>query len=247
MQTLIDQKQQQLITLIDESFLKELFEVEVYVPQLKEKIIAGCKWAFVMKERFTEEGYPKKATQPASYDIDSEEYSDSHTVAFFNMTQIIEAEKLIKKFEKKFVASSMFKDIIYEKTVDMFSTVKLDDVEVDVKTKKITFKHTYLDEFFQYFTPVLTVPPCQDIFDIQDDTPKWLWEMITKYEEWTWKMQKQLGVTEGYIQIGGYSSLAQTEPQYYIAQVNNDVGDAGSVVIEYSHEQDKIEGYVDMY
>lgn len=242
MQSLIIQKQQEFISLLNEACLKELFEVEVYVPQLKEKILKASKWAFGMKDSNPTHGYPQYSTTPIS------SYEDRKAkVAQINMSQIFEAEKFINSFQKEFVSSPMFNDIVYKETLNAFSTIYLDDVDVEVKTKVNVYDKLYLDEFFKNFTPILTLPPCEEIFDIEDNTPEWLWEIITAYEEWTWKMRKILHIEDCYMQIGGHCCLVQSAPQHYIGQVNNDVGDAGSVAIEYSETTGKIEGYVDMY
>lgn len=85
------------------------------------------------------------------------------------------------------------------------------------------------------FAPRLTIPEVEvlfpDLWESSQTHNTWLWHRIELYEAW----QEQVCPgrrRDDYIQVGGWASFVQDGDQgRYVAQVNNDIGDAGSVYL----------------
>lgn len=72
----------------------------------------------------------------------------------------------------------------------------------------------------------------------------WVLPYMDAYDEWRHEVMRELH--DYYIQIGGHGRWVQNNYNgTYVAQVNNDIGDAGSVFI--MANEGNIEGYVDMH
>ena len=84
------------------------------------------------------------------------------------------------------------------------------------------------------FVPRLTIPDAEVLFpglwESSQTRNTWLWHRIKLYEDW----QEQFCPSRrhDYIQIGGWALFVQLGDQsQHIAQVNNDIGDSGSVYL----------------
>jgi len=98
-----------------------------------------------------------------------------------------------------------------------------------------------LGDILELFELRLTMPDVDTVFP---EIHEWMWDYIDQYEQvqWDWTQLSKTH-TQAYVQIGGHASWAQGGfSDDFIAQVNNDVGDAGSVYIHSSFK-----AYVQMH
>ena len=94
----------------------------------------------------------------------------------------------------------------------------------------------------------LTLPSPFILFDSEEEgVEDWQWEYISAYEEWQFQMQEKLCIgLRPYIQVGGWPSYIQSgEDSEFIAQINCEIGDAGSVYL--TTDGTLLEGFVQMF
>ena len=133
--------------------------------------------------------------------------------------------------------------IIKNKSFSVFLDYEDSDVliEESEKTKDIKEKDLII---------AITLPDSGIIFSDYidghwfEDKNQWIIEYMDKYEEVKHKMMQKL--YNYFVQIGGHGRWIQNDYNVsYVAQLNMDIGDCGSIFIE--ARDGEIKGYVDMY
>ena len=87
--------------------------------------------------------------------------------------------------------------------------------------------------------PVL--PPVGELIDLDsiDLKDSYMWQIIDSYEEWKWALEART-IKNRFIQIGGWPYWIQDgEDEKFVARINNEWGDGGSVYLcynKYSHK-----------
>lgn len=220
-----------MIAKIEETISGELQEMVIMFPNLKEKIVQNMLWGIFSKE-FIYSGSEKEKSR---YDY----------VTHFSYKIIELAENELKKSGENFVKffDDKVKDIIKTKSFSVFLDYEDSDVlmEESEKTKDIKEQDLII---------AITLPDSGVVFEDYieghwfEDKNQWIIEYMDKYDHVKHELMQKL--YNYFVQIGGHGRWIQNDYNgSYVAQLNMDIGDCGSIFIE-ARDGD-IKGYVDMY
>lgn len=234
------QNQEKMLKAISDGLEKKLELTIVLVPDLKERLMKGLRWSFFLDEEIN---LPLNTKLTATNN--KRDFSPLVTI---DGNEVLEAFSEIKKHD--LLQVDMFihevENGIKDKVVEI--SLNYEDCETLVSSKKSTVAKVNTEEFFKYFDLYLTLPSVDEIFEGYnlDSLSKIQLEAMDEFEHWRWEVGNEVHAYP-YLQIGGNGHWIQGDySDSYFAQVNNDIGDAGSVYIVYSDDGD-FQSWVDMY
>lgn len=222
---------EEMITKIESSMEVELKDMVMMFPDLKEKIIKNMLWGIFSKEFI----YSGKEKENGRYDY----------VTNFSYKIIELAENELKKSGETVVKffDDKVKDIIKNKSVSVFLDYKDSDVLIEDSEKTKDIKE-------QDLIIAITLPDSGVVFEDYieghwfEDKNQWIIEYMDKYDHVKHELMQKF--YNYFVQIGGHGRWIQNDYNgSYVAQLNMDIGDCGSIFIEARDEE--IKGYVDMY
>lgn len=243
----IKQHEQEFFTKIERAMQEQLADCLMIMPDLKERIIKGLRWAL-----FSRDGKqsPSEAVlsqiQTKTKWKESEGMYEPDALLKVSGPEVLAVEDFI--VSQGLHVAPIFTQSVKQKLQgkDVFVTFEYEDLDTQVVAKPAHTHSVNLKPFLQAFELRLTLPDVDEIFGFADlrEIQDWQFEYIDAYEEWKWQVEHQ-GHRHPYIQIGGHGHWIQgSYDDCYIAQVNNDVGDCGSVYIMVEEE---FKGWVDMH
>jgi hypothetical protein len=234
------QNQEKMLSAISEGLENKLELTMVLVPDLKERLLRGLRWSFFLSEEIN---LPTQTKLTASNN--KRDFSPLITI---DGNEVLESFSEIKKHD--LLQVGMFipevESGIKNKIVEI--SLSYEDCETLVLSKVSSAKNVNVEEFFKYFELQLTLPGVDEVFDGYnlDSLSKIQLEAMDEFEHWRWDVGNKVHAYP-YLQIGGNGHWIQGDySDSYFAQVNNDIGDAGSVYILYSDDGD-FQSWVDMY
>lgn len=214
------------------------------IDALEEKIIAGMRWALLLRN---EDGGLKKGQTRINWDA-QREYYDKQDLLQVSCAEIFQLQQELKGsiFELP-IFSPMIEKYLKDKTISLDFKYQGLQTDIHIKDEQAL---SCVDDLLVDYKLQLTLPDYDTIFpDCESlmDIPQWMLEYIDTYETFAWDVRQMFQRVEPYVQIGGYGKWIQgSYSDTYIAQVNNDVGDAGSVFLCCS-ELGKFDAWVDMH
>lgn len=126
--------------------------------------------------------------------------------------------------------------------------VDYEDCDVEIKVKAVDGSFTINPSV--PLALALTYPDSDVVFNelvdgwVGDPQNKWVYDHMDVYDRWTRDVMSR--AYSLYYQVGGYGRLIQDSHGYdYIAQINNNIGDCGSVFV--IADERGISGHVEMY
>lgn len=253
-------KQQDIISsLINEAVSSTLSECLFYFPDMHGNILTNLRWGFFLTDSAKKSLFtcnPQKtstSTFPCFVDLNEEKTF----IGQLNFAQIFKAENYIQEIlaEDSIATHTVFDSKTYhiacEKLAQIF--INFTDYTSCIESNQLENKlisSSELDSFFQAFEPRLMLPPASIAlgFTDYDNLCDSQCDCADIYQKWQWEIQKKLSIDSHstYMQIGGYSNCIQSDPDNYIGQINNDIGDGGSVVVYIDNNTMAIKGYIDM-
>lgn len=215
------------------------------VEQMQEKIMAGLKWGLFLRDDLSTSLEALLSTKK-KWSTEKNQRSDWYDLIQINFDEIFLVQKAITK-DSSIIDAPVFSFLIADKLKSRQLSIEFEYEDLNTKNiETISQTKATVDDILDIFQLRLTLPDFDAIFDYLDSIPNWMFEHITPYEEWSWSMRDRMG-DRAYIQIGGNGQWIQGSfPESYIGQVNNDVGDAGSVFISLD-ENNKFTSWVDMH
>lgn len=242
--TEITEHQEKMLAVIHSACEDKLEMCGYVVDDLEKKIIAGMRWALVLRKS---DEKSKKTQTCISWD-EQREYCDKQDLLQVSCAEIFQLQDELKGqiFDLP-IFSPVIKKYLKDKTISLDFEYEGLQTEIYIKTEKSS---SSVDDLLVDYRLQLTLPEYDTIFpDCGNimDIPQWMLEHVDTYETFTWDVRQLFQRIDPYVQIGGYGRWIQgSYSDTYIAQVNNDVGDAGSVFLCCS-EEGKIDAWVDMH
>jgi hypothetical protein len=236
--------QEFILSAIDKALEDELLSVSWEVENLKEKIINGLRWGLFLRPKVEEVPQLRTTTK-----LSKGSFHDDAPIVRINFQEILALEKSLAdwgvkqfpifspKIDKSILKGEISVDLDYEdcKTETCVSA----DSPEGIKPEKL----------LEFYELRLTLPGVFEAFGLDEDydIPKWQYDSFDAYEKWKWSVEA--GRRDYYLQIGGHGAWIQgSYTDTYIAQVNNDIGDAGAVFINVSESKiEKFSAWVDMH
>lgn len=228
---------------IDADSVGKLGPILDVMPNFAEIVKENMLWGLFAKE----DVYSLSKSLSKNHEFVAKGYFSN--VFNFDYKLIEEAKAQIK--EKFNIETPMFFAPEVEASIlgkQIAASVDYEDCDVKVvalHTEQNCFNETYVE---MIVSP--TLPDSEVVFkslingSYFEPANTWVLPYMDAYDEWKHEVMRELH--DYYIQIGGHGRWIQHDYNgTYIAQVNNDIGDAGSVFI--TVHEDNIEGYVDMH
>jgi hypothetical protein len=217
-----------------------LEELSLYMPDFREKIIASIRpGIFMRKHDFSLKDILKWDEQSLA------ELDFSWFQSIAELKQVSDIEMIHGTLFSSKVQASGFAQSRVVVTLDW------DDYSYDMaKVKTVTqFKHEHAQA--DLWDVRLMLAPPHIILDLDgygDNVQEWQWSLIDSYEKFVHQVSQQLNTgLRAYIQVGGWANYIQDgDEDDFIAQINCEVGDAGSVYVGLDH-QGKLESFVQMF
>lgn len=228
---------------LDGASLAKLAPIVEVLPNFTEIVKENMLWGIFSKEDIF------SLPQKLSKDHPFKPRGDYNNI--FNLSyEFIEQAKAQVK-EKFSIENPMFFVPEVEATIigkQISANVEYEDC--DVKVNNLLDSQTYFNKNEVEVIIAPTLPDCYVVFgalingNCFEPTNTWVLPYMDSYEEWRREVMHEL--YNYYIQIGGHGRWIQNDYNgTYIAQVNNDIGDGGSIFIMASNGD--IQGYVDMH
>ena len=232
------------LNIISEAVTSSLFECNTLTSDLQQKIVSGLRWGLFMKEGVSSDAKEKiKTTTVVKFDSQG----DMRPLIQIDFKEIDKIQKMIKQ-DTSLIDADIFSPQIQQFLTDKSIKVlfSYEDIAAQVITSSSSKKSATVDDIMEVFDLRLTLPEYDAVFgDIYLYSKKRL-QIVDIYEKWKWTIEKAWG-KESYVQIGGHGSWIQRQyTDTYISQVNNHVGDSGSVFI-CCDLIGKFDAWVDMY
>lgn len=224
---------EEMIEKIDKGLKNELEDLVLVFPTIREKIIENLLWGIFSKNK------------PFKTEEKTKGYYENFALLSYDIIEIAKQKlKTVGEEESQFFAplvDSHFKEN------DFLVSINYEDCEI--KIDKISKVSKSISEDYRAII-ASTLPDSGVVFDtlikgnIYDEANRWSLEYLDKYDSWKHEVMENL---YDYLwQIGGHGRWIQSDyNETYLAQVNIEIGDAGSVYLEYSN--DKITGGIDMF
>lgn len=222
---------QDTIEKIQAGIEKELQDIVLIFPDLKEKIEQKMLWGIFSKHDLYEAPKEKHRRHQAfaslSYDIVEQAKQQ------LQQQGESQAQFFVPEVDKAFK----------QQIVEMF----LDYEDSDVKVEQIASVKLKQD---MQVVIAPTLPDSSVVFESMitgnmfDENNRWLWHYMDIYDKWKYQVMDKM---YSYLwQIGGHGRWIQNDyNDTYVAQANILIGDCGSVFVEI--RDNKIQAYVDMY
>lgn len=245
--TEITSHQEKMLAVIHHACAEKLEECGYIVEGLEDKIIAGMRWSLVLRK--TGDEAQEKVQTRTSWD-EPRPYSDKQDLLQVSFSEISYLQTALRSESAIFVLpifSPLIEKYLKDKTISVEFEYESLETGIQIKTE---IAKSSVDDLLAVYSLQLTLPEYDTVFpDCEDlmEIPQWKLEHIDTYESFTWDVRKLFQKRDPYVQIGGYGRWIQgSYSDTYIAQVNNDVGDAGSVFICCSQDG-KFDAWVDMH
>lgn len=232
---------------ISQAVTLSLFECNTLTSELQQKIVSGLRWGLFMKDKVAIDVKEKIQTTTV---VSGDSQGDMQPLIQIDFGEIDKIQKMINEYTS-LIDADIFSPVIKEFLDGKSVKVLFSYEEVEAKTivSDAAKKSANIDQIMDVFELRLTLPEYDAVFDEITDirhVSKTTLEAISLYEEWKWETEKKWG-KDSYVQIGGHGSWIQGEYTHsYISQVNNDVGDAGSVFV-CCDASGKFDAWVDMH
>jgi hypothetical protein len=240
----IKQHQSLFFDEIDRACLSgKLSEISETFPDFKEKVIKNLRWGlFLRKNTKSLKNIKTKPNFSGDFSFENEALFYVSSIELQLLENEIKAQDIFQ--------CPIFSDYVYEniKNKDLFIDFECHDFEVTVQTKESENVDVNINDLLSIYELRLTLPESEDVLNIivKRNMSDWEINIIDTYDQWKWDFSENQQ-KRSYLQVGGHGSWIQySYDKEYIAQVNNDVGDCGSVYVYFS-EQGKFKGHVDMY
>lgn len=231
--------QKDFLSAVDDAVDWKLYDVQMSSEDLKNRILSGLRWGlFLRKGVKTFDGLRTCTFQP-------QDKNEMNPLVRINFHEIRSLQNEMESFG--FQPCPIFSPKIDKKFFDTEIEVSFsdEDMESSVKEVRSTFRKTDTAKLLKCFNLFLTLPDAEDVFQITHEataSDRTVADMQV-YDDWKWFIEKKYN---SYLQIGGHGDWIQYNyTDTFIAQVNNDVGDCGSVFIVASPKGD-FDSFVDM-
>lgn len=233
--------QEEFLSTIDKALDEKLLETSWQVDSLKDKILGGLRWGLFLRPKVEERPELRTTTKLAK-----DSFHDSSALVRINFQEIEALQKCFAdwgvkdfpifspKIDKEMLTGEIEVDFSYE------------SLDADVSHTKQADQGVVPVNFLDFYELRLTLPDVFEAFGMDEDgsIPKWMEDSFDVYENWKWEVEARR--RDYYVQIGGHGAWIQgSYTDTYIAQVNNDVGDAGAVFITAQPEKEFL-AWVDM-
>lgn len=236
--------QEHILSSIDRALEEQLLSASWEVDDFKGKILGGLRWGLFLRPTIDE---PAELRTTTKFSRDG--FHDDAPLIRINFEEILALEKNFSLWglkEAPIFSPKINKELLKGEILVDFNYETLDaDVSVIDSAPK-GFEPLHLLDIYELR---LTLPDIYEAFGLKEDDylPKWQHDSLDAYEKWKWSVEQNKH--EPYVQIGGHGRWIQgSYTDTYIAQVNNDVGDAGAVFIKVSsYPMEKFSAWVDMH
>jgi hypothetical protein len=191
---------------------------------LKKKVLSGLRWGLFLRENVRRNSNSRTIAFP------SDEIGMAPLVRI-NFHEVCALQKQVKTFG--LYNAPIFSEEIDQKFLNREIQVDFchDTLKSTIVEVRSTFNRPDTTKVLNNFEFKLTLPDAEEVFDIDEDSSvddEILMQLDT-YDAWKWSIEKDY---DTYFQIGGNGRWIQNcYGHNYIAQVNNNVGDYGSVYI----------------
>jgi hypothetical protein len=221
----------EIINQIDKALKNELVEILPILPDLKNEIIKNMMWGMF----FNEKGYALKG---------------ENKILNIPYSLIEDAKNVLPTIPN--INKSFFPSDIEEKLKGNNSTVTL--IYEEIETHAFLNKEMLVDrESFKDVEIIISLTYPDSEFVVKsliegelysnNGGNDWLFEYMDQYDDWRYKLMDKMYRYE--YQIGGHGRWIQSDyNNRYVAQVNNGIGDSGSVFVFFDNSG--IRSWVDM-
>ena len=216
--------QKELLSSIDRTIVEGLRDVNIPIGELKERILDGMRWGLFFRKNV------KNVLAARTTVFPNDDIGISPLVRI-NFHEVSALQKQIKTFGfyKAPIFSQEIDEQYFNREIQVdFSHDTLQSTTVEIRS---TFNRPDTTKLLKQFELKLTLPDAEDVFGI-DDNSQLDNELLSKleiYDVWKWSIEHDY---DTYFQIGGNGRwVEKCHSKNYIAQVNNNVGDEGSVFI----------------
>jgi hypothetical protein len=233
--------QKDFFSAIDIAVEKDLAIIQMPAKELKERIIEGLRWGLFLRKNVRQVHGLRTAV------FNSRDEYELEPLMRLNFHEIRSLQEEMEAYG--FYHCPIFSDKIDKKFLDTEIQVNFchDTLESNIREIRSIFSRTDTKKLLKCFDVKLTLPDAEEIFDIEEGGYPLDAETIAEldaYDHWKWSIEKHY---DSLLQIGGNGRWTQYNyGETYIAQVNNDVGDAGAVYVTLSKKGD-FKSFVEMY
>lgn len=216
--------QKELLSSIDRTIEDGLRDAKLSIDELKKKVLGGLRWGLFLRKDV------KNINSSRTIAFPSDEIGLAPLVRI-NFHEICALQKQIKTFG--FYKAPIFGDEIDQQFLNREVKVSFchDTLKTTIVEVLSTFNKADTTKLLKHFEFKLTLPDAEEVFGIDNESlvdDETLMQLDV-YDEWKSSIEQDY---DTYFQIGGNGKWIQNCYSHnYIAQVNNDVGDGGSVYI----------------
>jgi hypothetical protein len=231
--------QKELLSSIDRTIEDGLRDAKLSTAELRKKVLGGLRWGLFLRKGV------KNVNSSRTVAFPSDEIGLAPLVRI-NFHEIMALQKQIKTFG--FYKAPIFSDEIDQKFLNR--EIKVDFCHDTLKSTIVevlsTFNRPDTTKLLKHFEFKLTLPDAEEVFGIDDESlvDDDTLMQLDAYDEWKFSIEQDY---DTYFQIGGNGKWIQNCYSHnYIAQVNNGVGEDGSVYIVFRPNGD-FKSIVEMY
>lgn len=216
--------QKELLSSIDRTIEDGLRDAKLSIDELKKKVLGGLRWGLFLRKDV------KNINSSRTIAFPSDEIGLAPLVRI-NFHEICALQKQIKTFG--FYKAPIFSDEIDQQFLNREVKVNFchDTLKTTIVEVLSTFNKADTTKLLKHFEFKLTLPEAEEVFGIDNESlvdDETLMQLDV-YDEWKSSIEQDY---DTYFQIGGNGKWIQNCYSHnYIAQVNNDIGDGGSVYI----------------
>lgn len=224
---------EEMIEKIDSGLKGSLEDLLVIFPTIREKIIQTLLWGVFSENK------------PFKTEESTQGYYENFALVSYDIIELAK-EKLKKSGVENTQFFVSFVDSDFRKN-DFLIGINYEDY--DIKIEKVSQISKVMTNDYKGII-ASTLADSSVVFesfikgDLYHDSNLWLLEYLDKYDMWKHEIMENLYNYRW--QIGGHGRWIQTDyNNTYLAQINIDIGDAGSIFIEC--DNGKIKGGIDMF
>lgn len=228
----LDKKIDEMRTLVAKACLEggELFEMSLNVEDLEHKIMSSIRFAMFSLKGLEEEDSPFTSMLKS-------DRGDAKALLHLNVSEVVQLNELFDGHSP--LQKSMDLEKLGNKSVKVYFDYERS--HPSVRVERCEGFDIDMQEVLKRWECLPVLPPIDTFLDLDaiDSDDTYMWEISDAYEEWKWEIEgKMFG--NRFIQIGGWPHWVQDgDDEKFVARINNEWGDGGSVYLYYDEDTHK--------
>ncbi len=210
----------------------ELFEMSLNVDDLEHKIVSLTRFAM-----FSRLGLKGEISTLTSILKGEKGNSETSSLLNLNVSEVVQLNALFDSH------SPLQKSMDLAKLGNKMVKIYFDNAhsKAVMRVERCSDTVLNLPEALSRWEFLPVLPPVSELIDLDsiDLKDPYMWQVVDSYEEWKWALESRT-IKQRYIQIGGWPYWIQDgEDDKFVARINNEWGDGGSVYLCYDEDSHK--------